>query len=129
MQLKVSQHPSNKHSEIVTGVSWSGSNELVTVSDDRKLWLWNVEGEPQSQLCEVDTFCTELRWFPSAQGRTKDSDIFVIGCTDGSFKLVSKSGRVEKSVPDAHKGAVTALRWSNDGSSPSANSCRCTTCR
>jgi len=114
--MTVSQHPTRKHSEIVTGASWSGANELVTVADDKKVWLWNVEGEPQSMMLEVDTFCTELRWFPSLHGG-KGSEIFVVGCTDGSFKLISKSGRVEKVVTGAHNGAVTTLRWSNDGSS------------
>ena len=105
-----------KHSEIVTGASWSGANELVTVGDDKKVWLWNVEGEPQSLLLDVEQYCTELRWFPSLHGG-KGSEVFVVGCTDGSFKLVSKSGRVEKVVTGAHNGAVTTLRWSNDGSS------------
>jgi len=116
VRMTVSQHPTRKHSEIVTGASWSGANELVTVADDKKVWLWNVEGEPQSMMLEVDTFCTELRWFPSLHGG-KGSEIFVVGCTDGSFKLISKSGRVEKVVTGAHNGAVTTLRWSNDGSS------------
>jgi len=105
-----------KHTEIVTGVSWSGANELVTVADDKKIWMWNVEGEPQALLLETDTFCTELRWYPSLHGG-KGSELFVVGCTDGSFKLVAKSGRVEKVVTGAHNGAVTTLRWSNDGQS------------
>ena len=33
----------------------------------------------------------------------------------GKLHLISKNGRVEKSV-DAHKGAVLATRWSYDGS-------------
>jgi intraflagellar transport protein 80 len=33
----------------------------------------------------------------------------------GSFRLALKNGRVEKSVPDAHRGAVTALRWNYEG--------------
>ena len=33
----------------------------------------------------------------------------------GKFLLISKSGRVEKSV-EAHKGAVLSGRWSYDGS-------------
>ena len=32
----------------------------------------------------------------------------------GKFLLVSKLGRVEKSV-EAHKGAVLGAHWSNDG--------------
>ena len=33
----------------------------------------------------------------------------------GKFHLISRSGRVEKSI-DAHKGAVLSGRWSWDGS-------------
>ena len=32
----------------------------------------------------------------------------------GSFKIISRSGRLEKSV-DAHRGACISLRWSFDG--------------
>ena len=117
MRWKVTRHPNNKHSEIVTGVSWSAANELLSVGDDKKIWLWNVEGEPQVQVTEMDSFCTELLWFPSVQGRGKEPDVFVVGCTDGSFKLISRFGRVEKVVAGAHSGAVTSLKWSKDGSS------------
>ena len=116
VRLLVTQHPTKKHAEIVTGISWSGANELMSVADDKKVWSWNVEGEPQALLLETDTFCTELRWFPSLHGG-KGSELFVVGCTDGSFKLIGKSGRVEKVVTGAHNGAVTTLRWSNDGQS------------
>ena len=104
-----------KHTEFATGVSWSGANELLSVGDDKTIWQWTVDGEPQAQLMEVDCCCTDLLWYPSTQGQ-KGSDVFVIGCTDGTFKLVSKVGRIEKVVA-AHQGAVTALKWSNDGTS------------
>ena len=32
----------------------------------------------------------------------------------GSFKIISRNGRLEKSV-DAHRGACISLRWSYDG--------------
>jgi len=116
VNLLVTQHPTKKHTDIVTGVSWLAGSELISVADDKRIWSWNVEGEPQALLLETDTFCTELRWFPSLHGG-KGSELFVVGCTDGSFKLVSKSGRVDKVVSAAHNGAVTTLRWSNDGQS------------
>ena len=115
-QLKVNIWHTKKHKEFATGVSWSGSNDLLSVADDRTIWQWNVDGEPQAQLMEVDSCCTDLLWYPTVQAGNKGSDLFVVGCTDGSFKLISKTGRIEKSVP-AHQGAVTALRWSNDGTS------------
>jgi WD40 repeat protein len=62
VQVLTQTHPTKKHSEFVTGVSWSSTNELVSVADDKKVWLWNVEGEPQQLLLDTDTFCTEVRW-------------------------------------------------------------------
>ena len=121
VNLLVTQHPTKKHTDIVTGVSWLAGSELISVADDKRIWSWNVEGEPQALLLETDTFCTELRWFPSLHG-SKGSELFVVGCTDGSFKLVSKSGRVDKVVSAAHNGAVTTLRWSNDGQSLATSS-------
>ena len=114
MQLKVNTWHTKQHSQFATGCSWSGSNDLLSVSDDRTIWQWNVDGEPQQQLLEGDSCCTDLLWYPAQQG--KGSDLFVVGCTDGTFKLISKTGRIEKSVA-AHQGAVTALKWSNDGTS------------
>ena len=35
----------------------------------------------------------------------------------GSFKLLTKAGRLERSV-EAHRGAVTCIRWSCDGARP-----------
>ena len=43
------------------------------------------------------------------------NDCFAIGFGDGSFRLVSKLGKLEKNVTDAHKGAVISLKWSSDG--------------
>lgn len=38
----------------------------------------------------------------------------VLLCCAGKLHLVSKSGRIEKSV-ECHKGAVLAGRWNHDG--------------
>ena len=57
--------------------------------------MWSVDGEPVQQLSEVSFYCTGLLWHPSATGRAQ-GDVFVVGCTDGSFRLISRQGRVEK---------------------------------
>ena len=111
--LKLAESSSTKHKEVVTGVDWSAANELLSVSDDKTVWLWNIDGEPQAQILTIDSFCTGLLWAPGGQGK---ADSFVVGCTDGSFKLVSRRGQIEKSVP-AHQGAVTCVRWSHDNTS------------
>jgi intraflagellar transport protein 80 len=43
------------------------------------------------------------------------TDVFVVGCADGTFLLVSKAGRVEKIVKDAHIGAVVTVKWNHEG--------------
>ena len=42
-------------------------------------------------------------------------DTFAVAGADGSFYLVTKKGRIEKTVA-AHEGAMTSLRWNHDGS-------------
>jgi len=64
-----------------------------------------------------ETYATDIHWFPQGVGSKKtsnQSDLFVLACTDGKFLLVSRLGRVEKTV-EAHKGAVLGAHWSFDG--------------
>lgn len=62
-----------------------------------------------------DTYATDIHWLPSASHKQGSHlETFVLACTDGKFLLVSRSGRVEKTV-DAHRGAVMGTRWSKDG--------------
>ncbi|EFC50188.1 hypothetical protein NAEGRDRAFT_77945 [Naegleria gruberi] len=58
-----------------------------------------------------------MHWFPSYSKKlaSSTSDVFAISCADGSFRLVSKTGRIEKTVANAHKGAVVTIRWSYEG--------------
>lgn len=42
------------------------------------------------------------------------SDLFAVSCSDGSYRLLTRQGREEKKV-DAHSGAVTRIRWNQDG--------------
>ena len=62
---------------------------------------------------DLKTPVIDIDWF---SGATKGvNEAFAMACSDGSFKLVSKQGREEKSVADAHSGAITCLKWSYDG--------------
>ena len=69
------------------------------------------------QVTTIDgVYISDMHWFPSSKkGQSAGgSDLFVVSCTDGRFRLVSKAGRVEKAV-DAHKGAVVSVRWNYEG--------------
>lgn len=43
------------------------------------------------------------------------NDQIVVGFENGSLKFLNKLGKVEKSVEDAHKGSVIAVKWNHDG--------------
>ena len=45
-----------------------------------------------------------------------------VGYVDGSFKLFSKGGKLDKSVNDAHKKSVIAVKWSYDGTALATSS-------
>ena len=45
MRLKTKQAERNKHTDLVTSVSWNASNELFSCSDDFKVMKWDINGE------------------------------------------------------------------------------------
>ena len=60
---------------------------------------------------ELDQFPTDID-YPISKAL---NDCFAVGFVDGSFKLITKSGKIEKIVQEAHKGALISLKWSSDG--------------
>lgn len=52
---------------------------------------------------DLQKYPTDMDWMPGTRGV---NDVFAIGYADGSFEIVTKLGKVEKSVAEAHKGAV-----------------------
>lgn len=119
MRLKTSLLKEPKHKELVSCVGWTSADELYSCSEDHQIIKWNLLTSETSLVAKLpdDFYPVDLHWFPKTVGSKKQSqaDIFVITSTDGKFHLVSKSGRIEKSV-DAHNGAVLSGRWNFDGS-------------
>mmetsp|Transcript_12473 Transcript_12473/g.33372 ORF Transcript_12473/g.33372 Transcript_12473/m.33372 type:complete len:742 (-) Transcript_12473:178-2403(-) len=115
MKLIISPAQKNQHSDIVTGVCWTPNGELLSCSDDKSILRWNSQGESQGKVGAFDSHFTGMHWFPSVnKAAAGQSDTFAVACSDGSFKIVSKTGRLEKSV-DAHRGAVICLKWNYEG--------------
>jgi intraflagellar transport protein 80 len=120
MRLKMVMQPpsTNTHSELVAALGWNSSNELITCSDDQTIRVWNMDGEPLNVLTELDTYVTDVHWLRTGTKRSgNDKEKFLVACTDGTFRIVFRAnGKVEKTI-EAHKGAVTAIRWSYEGTS------------
>lgn len=57
---------------------------------------------------------TDLEWLPRNPTLTKMGDTLLITAVDGSFHIMNRNGRIERSV-EAHKGAILVGRWSHDG--------------
>lgn len=118
MRLKTSLLKEPKHKEIVSCVGWTTADELYSCSEDLQILKWNLLTTETSLVVKLpeDIYPIDLHWFPKTVGGKKQTqaEIFVLTSTDGKFHLVSKIGRIEKSV-EAHKGAVLAGRWNYDG--------------
>lgn len=53
-----------------------------------------------------------MDWLPAGKGQ---NELLALGCSDGSFKLVSKQGRKEVSAAEAHLSAIICIKWSYEG--------------
>ena len=73
---------------------------------------WDINGEPDSKVMDIDVPVMDMDWLPSGKGAT---EVVALACSDGSFKLVSKAGRVEKNITEAHASAIIAIKWSYEG--------------
>ncbi|XP_042313892.1 intraflagellar transport protein 80 homolog isoform X2 [Sceloporus undulatus] len=118
MRLKISLLKEPKHKELVSCVGWTTADELYSCSDDHQIIKWNLLNGETTQVVKLpdDIYPIDLHWFPRSLGgkRQTQAESFVLTSSDGKFHLISKTGRVEKSV-EAHCGAVLAGRWNNEG--------------
>nr|XP_030698247.1 intraflagellar transport protein 80 homolog isoform X5 [Globicephala melas] len=118
MRLKISLLKEPKHQELVSCVGWNTAEELYSCSDDHQIVKWNLLTSETSQIVKLpdDIYPIDLHWFPKSLGIKKQTqaESFVLTSSDGKFHLISKLGRVEKSV-EAHCGAVLAGRWNYEG--------------
>nr|XP_042709887.1 intraflagellar transport protein 80 homolog [Chrysemys picta bellii] len=118
MRLKTSHLKEPKHKELVSCVGWTTADELYSCSDDHHIIKWNLLTSETTQVVKLpdDIYPIDLHWFPKNIGGKKQSqaESFVLTSSDGKFHLISKTGRVEKSV-EAHCGAVLAGRWNYEG--------------
>ncbi|NWR97117.1 IFT80 protein, partial [Motacilla alba] len=103
---------------LVSCVGWTTADELYSCSDDHQIMKWNPVTSETTRVLKLpeDVYPLDLHWFPRAVGGKKQSqaESFVLTSSDGKFHLISKLGRVEKSV-EAHCGAVLAGRWNYEG--------------
>ncbi|XP_063772228.1 intraflagellar transport protein 80 homolog isoform X1 [Pseudophryne corroboree] len=118
MRLKTSLLKEPKHKELVSCVGWTSADELYSCSDDHQVMKWNLLNGETALMVKLldDTYPIDIHWYPKNGGNKKQgqSDMFALTSSDGKFHLISKLGKVEKSV-EAHSGAVLACRWNYDG--------------
>uniref|UniRef100_A0A5F8AG74 Intraflagellar transport 80 n=2 Tax=Macaca TaxID=9539 RepID=A0A5F8AG74_MACMU len=106
------------HQELVSCVGWTTAEELYSCSDDHQIVKWNLLTSETTQIVKLpdDIYPIDFHWFPKSLGVKKQTqaESFVLTSSDGKFHLISKLGRVEKSI-EAHCGAVLAGRWNYEG--------------
>ncbi len=120
MRFKLTIPKDPNHKEPVNCVGWTTSDEFYSISDDHIINRSNLINNETFKITELSNefYPTDMHWFPkSNQGNKKigSPDIFAMGASDGKFFIMSKNGKIEKSV-EAHKGACICVKWSYDGS-------------
>jgi intraflagellar transport protein 80 len=112
MRFKIKRLERSKHSDIVSSVVWSNAGELFSVSDGLTMLKWDMNGELDSKILDIDVPVVDMDWLPSGK---EANEVVALACSDGSFKLVSKAGRIEKSISEAHASAIISIKWNYEG--------------
>jgi intraflagellar transport protein 80 len=120
MKLEIARSDQKQHTDIVSCVGWASNTTLYSVSDDHRIMKWTVNSEDVQKVLElpVDTYITDLHWYPvkssSRKGSSGAADLCALATTNGRFALMTSSGKIEKTT-EGHTGAILKMRWSHDG--------------
>ena len=100
------------HQDIVSSCCWTSDNTLYSMSDDKTILTWNNNGDFLSKFLDLENYCTSCEWSNISK---MGGELLAIGGADGSLTLVSKSGKIEKRVDNAHSTAIICIKWNSDG--------------
>ena len=101
-----------KHTDIVASCCCASDNTLYSISDDKTIITWTYNGEFISKFIDLETYCTSCEWGNMSK---IGGELLVLGSSEGSLLFISKSGKIEKRVENAHSTAVICIRWNSDG--------------
>ncbi|EGT54704.1 CBN-CHE-2 protein [Caenorhabditis brenneri] len=118
MKLKLGTSRKARHSDMVCGVGWIGTDIILSTADDHRFLMTNTATNDSQQILNMSEsfYPTSLHIFPRTSNQSKggQNDVFAVATTDGKINILSRSGKMEKAV-DAHKGAALCARWNSDG--------------
>ncbi|XP_022247668.1 intraflagellar transport protein 80 homolog [Limulus polyphemus] len=123
MRFKTYLQKDPKHRELVSCVAWNSTEEVYSCGDDHQVLSWNLLTGDTTKVASLpeELYPTDIHWLPrltagSGSGKKQGiPDLFVLTSTDGKFHLLSKGGRIEKTI-EGHRGAILVGQWSHDGS-------------
>ncbi|KAH8859384.1 Intraflagellar transport protein 80 like [Schistosoma japonicum] len=126
MRLKIMKNDLAIHRDLASSIDWVSYDEIISIADDRAVKCWNLISGQVSDLFSLspNVFPTCMNWFPGQRWKksTKtltsptECEIFLLGATDGNCHIISKEGRIERTVV-AHQGSVLSAKWNFDGTS------------
>lgn len=135
MKFKIYLNKESVYKSAITCVGWSSNNEvyscgwvnflvsayratsrrvLISFSDDCQIVKWTISSRDSVQVAKIPDFTpTDFNWLIAKSGGRSNENL-LISSADGRFVILNKGARVERNVT-AHNGAITACRWSADG--------------
>lgn len=130
-----------KSRPLMAAIDWAAGDGAVYSADDSgAVHRWTPDGDHSGVVYNQEASITSMAWAPPSGaalaaaaarrgggGKGGDAlglgggahgEVLALGSADGSLKMISgRTGRVDKNVGDAHRGALLVLRWSPDGTS------------
>ncbi len=104
MKLKLKKNEKMSHKDVVSAVCWAANNQLYSLSDDKSILIWDINGEYVGKFMDLDCYCTAMEFGPSLKS---ENDALALGTSDGCLKILSRNGKIIKVIDDAHTTAVS----------------------
>ncbi|VDO92139.1 unnamed protein product [Soboliphyme baturini] len=102
----------SSHREAITGICWSGRNEVITASWDHRIFIWDLE------MAGVKDSLAGTKAFTSID-YSDLSNLLISSSADKYVRLWdprSKEGNLVKCTFSSHKSWVTQVRWNQTNS-------------
>ena len=110
--MKLKLMAGEKHTDVVASCCWSPDNKLYSMSDDKTILTWDYTGEFNSKFMDLDSYFTASEWGNSPK---IGGELLAIGSSEGALIIINKTGKIEKTVDNAHSTAIICIKWNSDG--------------
>jgi actin related protein 2/3 complex subunit 1A/1B len=112
-----------EHSQVVTGIAWNSSNKIVTCSQDRNAYVWELkdgEWSPTLVILRINRAATAVQWCPTELKFAVSSGA---RCISVCYYEAENNWWISKHIKKNIQSTVTCVDWHPNSTLIAAGAC------